>query len=244
MTRASHISLFLAILLLILPACTGPSHSADQPVVTDDGGTVVIDGDALSDEVHQHFADGRESIPFAAIQRDLEKNVSPDIDLDQLARQVHQYVNSEREAHDLQPVAWADSLHEVAAIHSQDMAEHEFFAHEDTSGRTVNERAQDVGYQCHRQLDQQRTAIGFAENLAKQSLFSDVSASFSGSDRAELRELRLNWASPGEVARRAVHGWMSSVGHRENILTEHHQVQAIAAARSEENIVYITQILC
>ncbi|NET86189.1 MAG: CAP domain-containing protein [Moorea sp. SIO1F2] len=54
-----------------------------------------------------------------------------------------------------------------------------------------------------------------------------------------------NWMTQGEIANSTVAGWMSSPGHRKNILTATYDREGIGVAVSRErNEVYITQNFC
>lgn len=51
--------------------------------------------------------------------------------------------------------------------------------------------------------------------------------------------------SQSEIAKSTVNGWLSSPGHRKNILTSTYDKEGIGVAVSlERNEVYITQIFC
>ena len=240
----SLITICLVGLLLPLGACSTTSDPVSH--VQDENGEVrvQVDGATLSNTVHGHFAAGHETVPFSVIERDLGERLSPSVNELDLARDIHDAVNKERERHGLSPYAWADSLSDIASVHSADMAKHGFFAHENLSGNTVNERAIKLGQRCERQIDDRRMAVGFGENLAKQSHFTSVRANFADYDRSEIKRLSFRWLPLQHVVDATVNGWMNSSGHRSNILHDHHQAQGISISRSDDQVMYITQVLC
>lgn len=64
------------------------------------------------------------------------------------AEMIHQRVNAVREEEDLRPLGYSSILADVAGGHSRDMAEHGYFDHTDSEGRTVSERYDVRGVGC------------------------------------------------------------------------------------------------
>ena len=80
------------------------------------------------------WLDGRHGAIFARLLeqpgQSVEKTIfSPDMDLIELAKEVHLGVNRERTRKKLEIVAWNQDLAALAQAHSEDMATNNFFAH-------------------------------------------------------------------------------------------------------------------
>lgn len=59
-----------------------------------------------------------------------------------LERDAFQLINSERSLAGLSTLKWSDKIAEVARLHSNNMAERDFFSHKGLDGRMVDERAE------------------------------------------------------------------------------------------------------
>ncbi len=97
--------------------------------------------------------------------------------------------NAERARHGLAPLAPEETLRRIARAHSADMLERGFFSHANPDG----------AYPGDRVADQHRRLVGLSgENIWTGSGYGGFSSA--------------------QLARRIVDGWMSSPGHRANIL--------------------------
>jgi uncharacterized protein YkwD len=55
---------------------------------------------------------------------------------------------------------------------------------------------------------------------------------------------RYAWNTQEEIAQSTVDGWMTSPGHRQNILTSTYNREGIGVAIDSDNKVYITEDFC
>jgi uncharacterized protein YkwD len=158
----------------------------------------------------------------------------PAIDPADLARRIHGRINAERARMKLPALAWDGALARIAAAHSRDMAKRGYVAHQSPEGNGFSYRYRQGGYSCA--IRQGRTLHKGAENIALGSLYASV--------RTVNGVATYDWNSAEELARRAVEGWMSSPGHRRNILTPYWRHEGIGVAIGADSRVYITQNFC
>jgi uncharacterized protein YkwD len=62
-----------------------------------------------------------------------------------LEKEVFGLINNEREKRGFAPLAWSDKAAEVARLHSENMAEENFFSHRGKDGSSVGDRADRLG---------------------------------------------------------------------------------------------------
>jgi len=124
---------------------------------------------------------------------------------------IHREINQVRSERDLSSIEFDSALREAARMHSQDMAENDYFDHEAPDGTTMEDRLASVGYNCH----------ASAENIAMRTALGDED----------------------EIAEGIVAQWMSSQGHRENILRPYWNMEGIGVA-IDDGEVYATQNFC
>jgi uncharacterized protein YkwD len=62
-----------------------------------------------------------------------------------IERQTFELINKKREALGLSPLVWSDELAELARLHSQDMADKNYFSHRGSDGTMVDDRADKIG---------------------------------------------------------------------------------------------------
>jgi uncharacterized protein YkwD len=165
----------------------------------------------------------------------------PTLDVQRLEREVHTLVNRTRRDHGLSPVGWRRSLRSLAIVHSQDMAEHRFFAHRNPDNEFVNERAERLGVECQRPLRSDGTrVVGLAENLSRSTRYGRYRDVYVGDERVR-RE--YEWQSAASIARATVQGWLDSPPHRRNLLSPHVGDEGIGIVVTDE-YVYVTQVFC
>ena len=116
--------------------------------------------------------------------------------------------NEARLQNGLPPLAWDPLLCRMARMHSEDMAQRGYFAHETPEGLEPKDRGRALGILHFRVL---------AENIAYNKGFAD----------------------PGAFA---VERWMTSGGHRANILYIGFQASAIGSYVAADGSVYLTQV--
>jgi uncharacterized protein YkwD len=127
---------------------------------------------------------------------------------------------------------WDSELANIALAHSEDMAENDYFEHEDQRGRDPTERARKAGYRCYEEV--------------KDVTYGDNGAVFTETTVYEGVGENLFWAdgySSEEIAKLTVDSWLLSPGHRENIEDQHVKSEGIGVAFIG-NAVYVTQDLC
>ena len=152
------------------------------------------------------------------------------IDISELEKRVHTLVNEERINYGLKPLTWDDKLSLIAREHSQDMATNDFFSHDNLQGEDPTDRGNNHGYTCRKDYGSYYT-YGLAENIALTPIYSDVVGCGSTTNLDSLAEC-------------IVEGWMTSPGHRENILTSTYTKEGIGIAYSNDDQAYSTQDFC
>jgi uncharacterized protein YkwD len=162
------------------------------------------------------------------------KFFGPHADVTRLEKKIHDMANREREKRGLPLLLWNKRLHRIARNHSQDMAERDFFSHEDAEGRGFCDRYQAAGFECRIRVGD--VICRGAENISQLDLRN---SSFFKDGR-----LILDRETEDKIAESVVRRWMDSKGHRANILTPYFKRQAIGAAVSGDGKVYITEDFC
>ena len=159
----------------------------------------------------------------------------PEIDVNELELQIHKLVNEERQKNGLNSLNWDNKLADIARKHSQDMAQNNFFSHDNLIGQDPTERGRLAGYYCRKDFGSYYTE-GIAENIFQNNLYDSVTY-YNGIPS-------YDWNTQEEIAKSTVSGWMTSPGHRENILTATYDKEGIGVAISSDDEVLITQDFC
>lgn len=136
------------------------------------------------------------------------------INLSELERLTFSLVNSERSARGLSPLQWSDSIASVARNHSVDMANHDYFAHENLQGRDMGDRLQNAGIGWHM----------CAENICcvpAVKTYHYINGRLVSKDSYTMEQL----------AEEAVSSWMESSGHRANILNAGYTYSGLGVGR-------------
>ena len=157
-----------------------------------------------------------------------------DIDIAHLEKKIHDLINKERAKRGLSVLSWDKSLHKVARNYSQDMVERNFFSHNDPDGSSFYDRYKAERIECRIRVGD-TTCIG-AENIAQTYLYS---SSFY-KDGKTLH----TWSTEEKIAESVVKLWMSSKGHKANILTPYFKRQGIGVVFSDDGRAYITENFC
>lgn len=124
----------------------------------------------------------------------------------ELERAIHDRINAERVRLGLKVLGYDDTLAQVAALHSTDMANENYFAHADENGCTSACRVTNSGYSWR--------AVG--ENL----FLIKSTYKYSVEDASAV----------------IVQGWMGSEGHRRNIVNEDFTEQGVGVVILGENM--------
>jgi len=158
----------------------------------------------------------------------------PEIVVKRLEKKIHNLINGERKKRGLSELEWSESLNRIARRYSQDMAERNFFSHNDPEGRCFTDRYQEEGYPCKIKVGN-TTCLG-AENIAQDNLYRSI--------LYRNGVPSYDWNTEDEIAASIVKGWMNSKAHRENILTPYFKHQGIGLSISDDGKVYVTQNFC
>lgn len=129
----------------------------------------------------------------------------------EIERWVIEFTNEERVSAGLQPLRHDAAISDIARSHSEDMARLGLMSH-DIGGRDPTDRAMTAGYNCRAYRGDGSYSYGLSENVAEHprvTLWMGRGTSYRP----------VNYDRDAEQAARGlVQGWMSSPGHRENIL--------------------------
>lgn len=170
--------------------------------------------------------DGPTSAAVSGAQAALEEEP---VDEREIEREVHRFVNEERTDRGYDPVEFDDSIREVARAHSEDMATRGYFAHESPGGDGHPDRYDLHGVACG----------SSAENIAW--TLADGGVKTSSGERVDHDRDETS------IARGLVRQWMTSPGHRENLLSPDWQAEGVGVSLSETDDgvrVYATQNFC
>jgi uncharacterized protein YkwD len=162
----------------------------------------------------------------------VDKIIDPksQIDISTLEQEVHQLINVQRTNNGLSALTWDDSIGTIAREHSEDMVKRNFFSHINPSGEDPTDRASKQGYSCRKDYGAYYTD-GLAENIAMTPIDSNVIGCGSTTSLESLANCIVN-------------GWMTSPGHRQNILTSTYTKTGIGIAYSNNDEAYSTQDFC
>jgi len=161
--------------------------------------------------------------------------LKPSIDPAVLEMKIHELVNGERSRYGRKQLLYDSKLSDIARKHSQDMAANNYFSHDNLRGEEPTDRGAKAGYTCRKVYSSYITS-GIAENIFQNNLYSSVTY-VNGVPFHE-------WNDMDKIASSTVSGWMSSPGHRQNILTSTYDREGIGVAVGNDNKVYITQDFC
>lgn len=162
-------------------------------------------------------------------------NSAPDIDISTLEMQIHNGINQQRKNNGLSALRYDSSLAAIARKHSADMAKNNYFSHDNLQGLDPTDRGNQAGYSCYKDYGSYYTT-GIAENIMQNNLYDSVTY-YNGIPR-------YAWNSQTEIAESTVSGWMSSPGHRQNILTSTYDREGIGVAIASDDKVYVTEDFC
>lgn len=122
-----------------------------------------------------------------------------------IEQKIFSLVNQERANNGLKPLEWDSQLALIAREHSEDMVNHSFFDHINPDGEDPTDRAEKKGIPITSGL-----WIGIAENVGETPIGDVIGCGYVSNE--------------DDIASCAVSGWMSSPGHRANILDSHYDV--------------------
>ncbi|MGH9998257.1 MAG: CAP domain-containing protein [Nitrosopumilaceae archaeon] len=192
-----------------------------------------------SDGLLREVIDSQVDEDVKTTNRDSEDQIlnKPEISVTELEKAIHELINMERQKHGLNNLVFDTKLTNIARTHSQDMANRNFFAHENPEGQDPTDRGMLVGYTCHKKLGGNLYREGIAENILQNNLYDSISY-------MNDVPISYDWNTQEELAQSTVEGWMNSAVHRQNILTETIDREGIGVAIASDDKVYITEDLC
>ena len=149
-----------------------------------------------------------------------------------LEKLLHELINKERVKHGIKPLVYSEKLSEIARAHSKDMINRDYFSHISPDGLGPDKRAKNAGFEVRKALSKTSTRIGVAENIYNKGSPAVI---YKGVKTYSLKELNT-------CASEIVAGWMSSPGHRGNILNPSFEEAGIGAAMSDILKIKVTQV--
>ncbi len=158
----------------------------------------------------------------------------PVVDAHNIEKKIHALINRERKMQGLQPLERDEALSRIARAHSRDMSSRGYFSHVSPEGSDFSERYLKAHYACSVRVGS--TIYEGGENIALNNLYA--------STRTVNGVVSYDWNSEEEIARTTVQGWMSSAGHRKNILTPYFRTEGIGVHIGSDDRVYITENFC
>lgn len=159
----------------------------------------------------------------------------PVIDVSRLENKIHALINQERRRAGLPNLAWNAALNQIARNYSRDMVRRGFFSHTDPEGRNFAERYRRGGFNCAIRTSRNTTQLG-GENIAYNNLHNGTTW--------RNGRTTTSWNTEEQIAAAVVRQWMSSPGHRRNILTRHYRREGIGVAIGQDGKVLVTQNFC
>ena len=150
---------------------------------------------------------------------------------------IHERINRIRRLHGLDTLLWDFELNIIAYAHSQDMAERDFFAHENPDGLSPEDRASEADFTCEIRVGSTIYSIG--ENLGKVSMYEGYTY-----NKATGEVIQYDYRTDDEIADNVVDAWMKSPGHRKNILRDFWRAEGIAVVITPDGTVLVTQNFC
>ena len=170
------------------------------------------------------------------VERQKTTGVKLEFNPDVIEFLVHEFTNEQRVMNELEPVKFDFEISDIARMHSIDMSNKNYFAHENLDGMDSSDRAREAGYRCFKWIGNSYY-FGLSENIFRGNLYKSIKI-LGGVP------VSYDWLSNEEIAHMAVDGWMNSEGHRKNILNSNFDRQGIGVFIDSEDRVYVTQNFC
>jgi uncharacterized protein YkwD len=152
----------------------------------------------------------------------------PSISEDAIAGYIYQYVNEERTSRGLDTLEWDNELTGIADGHSEDMAAKGFHCHTGSDGKNATERAIAKGYDVKKDIGGGWDSIGVAGNIGCMPT-------------GNLKGGRVVEPKAEAVARAMVDSWMTSDGHRANILNPKYDQLGVGVGDDGKLFYFCTQ---
>jgi len=153
-------------------------------------------------------------------------------DSEVIEKQVHDLINQHRSQYGLKSLSWDEKLASIARSHSQDMTDRSYFSHYSPEGKDYADRYNENNFNCEIKISEYTTET--TTGTATTSRYAN-----GGENISYLKGIH----GEGNIASKAVDGWMNSEDHKENILTKYFKNEGIGVAVSGDKV-YITQNFC
>ena len=240
--RGNKAGIFIGILLVIVVGLIavpigmnyfGMPISLDilQPIIS--GGRnleITLDEGFDLQEKEKTKPEQKETIPEAASPKpkepvnfieELTKSITlKPLNITDIEQKVHELINEERSKNGLTSLTLVPLISNIARQHSEDMASRDYFQHDTPEGKSFGDRYRENNFNCEVKISVTTYATG-AENIS-------YLEGYTGETR---------------IAKVMVDGWMTSDGHRKNILTPYFKNEGIGIAKTG-NKIYGTQNFC
>jgi uncharacterized protein YkwD len=162
-------------------------------------------------------------------------STQPKLDLVSLELRINELTNAEREKQNLRPLKFDTRLSDIARRHSRDMINRGFFDHINPDKKGPSDRGRAGGYTCRKYVGEYLYE-GLSENLFQNNLYGWV--------RIRGNETSFDWNSSEKIAATTIAGWMSSPGHRANVLNKNSEKAGVGIVIAPNDQVLITQLFC
>lgn len=170
------------------------------------------------------------------VERQTTAGVKLEFNPDVIELLVHKFTNEQRVMNGLEPVKFDFEISDIARLHSIDMSNQNYFAHENLDGFDASDRARDAGYRCFKWIGSSYY-LGLSENIFRGNLYKSIQL-LGGVPVSH------DWLNNEEISHVTVDGWMNSEGHRKNILNSNFDREGIGVFIDSEDRVYVTQNFC
>jgi uncharacterized protein YkwD len=155
----------------------------------------------------------------------------------QIEKELNKFTNLKRQENNLSNLILDSELSNIARDHSEDMISRNFTAHLNPDGLDSTARGELNNYKCVK-VHGLKMETGIAENIYETTMFE------KGVILGDGENSFFTWYGMDDIATKAVDGWMSSDGHRENLLNAGYTSQGLGVAISEDDRVLITEVFC
>lgn len=139
-----------------------------------------------------------------------------------MAQTIFDTINEYRTTEGLNRLERDDTLDIIAAGHSQDMIDREYYSHTNPDGEGPTDRAISAGYTCTRYTN----------------------ANFASSTLGENIIVMVNRNNTISTAGNMVEAWLDSPGHHDNIVYPHFTKSGVGVAFGLDSVAYVTQLFC
>ena len=146
----------------------------------------------------------------------------------EIEEEILRLTNEERASRGLPLLAHDTALDAIARAHSRDMVARDFFSHENPSGDGPTKRAEKAGYDVHKPV-QGGELVGIGENIGMTPI-------------GLVEDIGFVERAARSIATAQVRGWMSTRGHRANILSEDYERVGVGAAFNGSGAYVCTQV--